>query len=282
MTDPKQKATSMAVQGREDIDDMAKPSNYWKTNLGPGVYDTTQHDLNRSLQEKMKQNYSTRITEDIPKEKSSLTYVGRLNMSQTSTSPIKKMRMPRHFKRMFQQFTTEQRGVEEDSVRFQQLNRDLGNSINLESRLIIEAKGTPEHIGPGTYDIETEAIVRKLQDWMERKQSYCLRNHYQNYIFPVKDDTRESFFNESVAEQLHLSSQIKHKRFLSQSLNESQIGKQNESQSDYVKSKIAKLGSLYEKIKLRDTINKSRLSPSYREYRPAAMPTQEAISCRER
>ena len=270
----------MEIQSRDEIDELAKPSNYWKTNLGPGSYEINHLDLTNTLHNKTKQNYTARINEDKHREKSSLAYIAHPNQSNSRASFITKTRMPRSFKRMFQQFTNEQRSMEEDSAHFYLLKRNLskGDSIN-DGRLDLEAKGTPEHIGPGTYDVKKDTIVKKMDDWNSRKHSYSMRNHYQNYIFPLKDDTRESFLNESVAEQLHISSQIKHKRFISQSMNESNIGKHNDSQTDYVKGKIAKLGSLYEKLKLRDIINRSRISPEYGEYRPAAMPNHQISNC---
>ena len=42
----------MEIQSREEIDELAKPSNYWKTNLGPGSYKINHLDLTKKLNKK--------------------------------------------------------------------------------------------------------------------------------------------------------------------------------------------------------------------------------------
>lgn len=262
MVDRHSKECNMSLQGRTDADPTHKPSNSWKKLTGPGSYEVHNFDMEYILQQKQLQN-SPIITDPLSPKSKNNSMMTNLSFSKhdmsTAGSKIR-TRVPKKIKKLFKLFMNEDKEMRslEDSPKYTRLN--------------ITATGTEEGVGPGKYDIEKETIAKKLEDWLERKRTFSIRNNYQNYIFPVKMETREDCFTETVADQLHLSTQIKQKRFLGEPLAQSDLGKQNDSQSDYVKSKIMKLGALYEKTKLRETIQKGKIAPGFREYRASPVP----------
>lgn len=269
LVDTKPVFANMGVTSRESADTPHLITQFRSSRIGPGSYEITNLDIGYNLSKSLRKTSPEPTSPS--KDESTLTtlsktqgihHMGNKNKTKASKSQ----------KKLFKLFIDKSKALAEDSANFRLYQRLANREKLKENRLNLESNTTPADIGPGTYEIENSSIARKLDDYLYKKETFSIRNQYQNYVFPSRTDFLDTT-STPVSDQLHLSSQIKrNKANRSVEIAETQESStHNASEQDYYRSKIAKLGSLYDKIRLRETLAAGTLHPAPGEYRQAPM-----------
>jgi hypothetical protein len=157
-------------------------------------------------------------------------------------------------------------------------------------------------LGPGSYEADQDTISRKQQKIFQRKQQSLLRNPYLNKVYPYRDiesrppllipqNTDEGYLREnqfmaelkarvrgstSAGPSIQIIKQVDEKgRNISRVQNNRSQDLKNTHRSFHrQEAKLIQIGKLYEKMRLRDSVARGRLSPTT-EYQVKPQPNPQ-------
>ena len=263
----------MEVTSRAEADTPHIITQFKASHLGPGSYETQNLDISYTQARKSSLRKSLEARISPSKDSSTLSSLSHVK-SIKALENQEKIIASKSKRRLFKLFSDQSKSMADNSPQFQlikemQARKEKQNS----NRLNLESTATSEEVGPGVYNLEKNTIRQRLEDWMIRKEHCTVRNNYQNYVFPSRVD----FLGAPVvpvSEQLNNASHIKRGKVPrpAESKEASPPPGGQPQETDYVRSKLAKLGSLYDKIRLRESLAAGSLHPEPHEYRKAPMP----------
>lgn len=140
-----------------------------------------------------------------------------------------------------------------------------------DSRLKIEMLSrTPENVGPGSYSLHLNTIANKQQQTVKKKQLTASRNHYMNFVFSLSPEDAQTASNRQPEDGLHQNA-------LKEPVQSKSIPVMLTAQEEnLLKSRLVSFGALYDKIKLRESLQRGKLS-KHGEFREAAQPSLQAL-----
>lgn len=153
------------------------------------------------------------------------------------------------------------------------------------SRLQIEqVQRTGENVGPGSYEIDRKSIGGKQVEANKKRQLVAVKNRYLNRVFTLpniedpfllqkSDNIAESSVKSSFrARKKNPSSIPSPKAFNTRSSRfKSKDNTMQREEEDFISSKLVAFGSMYDRLKIRQTfINSKKIKTG--EFRQAALP----------
>lgn len=182
------------------------------------------------------------------------------------------------------------------------IHSQLAGGISGAARIIDLGANMTSDLGPGSYEPDQDTIALKQERSAKKKQLLSLRNPYQNKIFPTRElESRppiklpESYQSDNLDSSVQLMSRIKQE--LRGNFNNGpsiQQPKQVDERghpipkstplprnlsaasaapdlSSLQQAKLAHMGRLYEKIRLREEVSRGKLA-GFRKHQPKALP----------
>ena len=125
-------------------------------------------------------------------------------------------------------------------------------------------------MGPGAHLLTHDSIASKQQQATRKKELSAVRNNYKNYVFDVYTEEPKPYASRPADESDHKSTEKEHVQSKS---NPAFLSTQEE---NFIKSRLVSFGALYDKIKLRESLQRGKLS-KHGEFREAAQPAPEAL-----
>ena len=183
------------------------------------------------------------------------------------------------------------------------IHSQLAGGTNGAARIIDLGANMNSELGPGSYEPDQDTIALKQERNAKRKQLLSLRNPYQNKIFPTRElESRppirlpESYQSDNLESSVQLMSKIKQEfrgtfnhgpsiqhpkqvdeqghpipRSTPPTRNLSAAPPASPDLSSLQQAKLAHMGRLYDKIRLREEVSRGKLA-GFRKHQPKALP----------